>query len=151
MNESTQLRPGVIYAGVKPIRDPKYKQFVKMFPCCACAKTWWIDPCHCPHGGNQKSCDRSCIPLCRTCHAAFDASPIKFADVHVWSCGAPPSVPMPVCPDLYALMMIQDNVGELVKACKQHKLTCPKCNPVLPLPAKREPTGEPVKIIPEAA
>ncbi len=74
---------GPIYQRHKPIRDELYRQFVKRLPCAACLKTWRIDPCHTgPHGIRQKSCDLSCIPLCRRCHDAFDANPLLFAERH---------------------------------------------------------------------
>lgn len=78
-----QIRPGAIYRAVKPVRDPEYRRFIKRLPCAACLKTWGVDPCHTgPHGLRQKSCDLSCIPLCRRCHGAFDADPRGFAAQH---------------------------------------------------------------------
>lgn len=83
MNTPYQIRPGALYSAAKPIRDPEYRRFVKRLPCLACLKTWNVDPCHTgPHGIGQKSCDLSCIPLCRPCHRAFDASPREFAARH---------------------------------------------------------------------
>jgi len=65
----SQLRPGTLYQGSKPIRDAEYRRFIKRLPCVGCDKTWWIDPAHTgPHGTGQKSCDLTCIPLCRPCH-----------------------------------------------------------------------------------
>ncbi len=77
---SHQIRPGQIYRSVKPVRDPEYRRFIKRLPCAACLRTWNVDPAHTgPHGLRQKSCDLSCIPLCRNCHQAFDADPRGFA------------------------------------------------------------------------
>lgn len=79
MNSPEQIRPGPVYRPEKPVRDPLYKRFVKSFPCIACRRTWSVDPCHTgPHGTGQKSCDRSCIPLCRQCHRKFDSNPYRF-------------------------------------------------------------------------
>jgi hypothetical protein len=81
MNTPHQIRPGRIYRPVKPVRDPAYLRFIKLLPCAACLKYRQVDPCHTgPHGIGQKSCDLSCIPLCRRCHEAFDRDPRGFAD-----------------------------------------------------------------------
>ncbi len=83
MNTPYQIRPGALYSATKPIRDPEYRRFVKRLPCLACLNTWNVDPCHTgPHGIGQKSCDLSCIPLCRSCHRDFDADPRGFAARH---------------------------------------------------------------------
>ena len=83
MNSSQQIRPGQIYQGTKPVRDPEYRRFIKQFPCVVCMKTWWVDPCHTgPHGTSQKACDLTCIPLCRLHHAEFDANPRQFTERH---------------------------------------------------------------------
>ena len=77
------IRPGKLYRGSKPSRDIEYRRFIKRLPCVACLRTWWIDPAHTgPHGIGQKSCDFSCIPLCRPCHREFDANPRAFAERH---------------------------------------------------------------------
>jgi hypothetical protein len=82
MNQPLQLRPGQMYQGAKPVRDPDYKRFIKHLPCVACLRTWSVDPAHTgAHGIGQKSDDLQCIPLCRRCHAAFDADPREFADL----------------------------------------------------------------------
>jgi hypothetical protein len=79
MNHPLQLRPGPLYQGSKPARDPEYRRFIKRLPCVGCGTTWWIDPAHTgPHALNQKSDDRSCIPLCWKCHQEYDAYPWKF-------------------------------------------------------------------------
>jgi hypothetical protein len=79
----SQLLPGPMYSGAKPIRDPAYKRFIRALPCIACFHTWGIDPCHTgQHGVSQKACDYSCIPLCRQCHGEYDANPVRFAARH---------------------------------------------------------------------
>ena len=45
MSEAQQIRPGMLYQGTKPVRDPEYRRFIKRLPCVVCLKTWWIDPC----------------------------------------------------------------------------------------------------------
>lgn len=83
MNQPLQIRPGQMYQGAKPVRDPEYRRFIKRLPCVACLRTWWIDPAHTgPHGTGQKACDRKCIPLCRRCHDLYDANPVAFAERH---------------------------------------------------------------------
>jgi hypothetical protein len=57
-----------------PCRDPKYRAFVRTFPCaCGCGR----GPSQAAHTGSdggtsQKSSDRSCIPLYWECHREFD-------------------------------------------------------------------------------
>jgi len=83
MNQPLQIRPGQMYQGAKPVRDPEYRRFIKRLPCVACLKTWGIDPCHSgPHGIGQKACDLTCIPFCRRCHDLYDANPIAFTERH---------------------------------------------------------------------
>ncbi len=83
MNQPFQIRPGLIYRAVKPVRDPQYRRFIKSLPCIACLKTWSVDPCHTgPHGIGQKACDLKCIPLCRKCHREHDANPAAFVEKH---------------------------------------------------------------------
>ena len=67
MNFPQQIRPGQMYQGSKPVRDPAYLRFIKRLPCVVCLQTWWIDPAH-------------GIPLCRKHHAEFDECPWKFAN-----------------------------------------------------------------------
>ncbi len=83
MNRPLQIVPGQIYRATKPVRDAKYRQFVKRFPCIGCGQTWGIDPMHTgPHGLGQKSCDLTVLPGCRNCHQEFDADPRGFALEH---------------------------------------------------------------------
>jgi hypothetical protein len=74
---------GAMYRIARPVRDPLYTRFVKSFSCCACAGRWQVDPAHTgPHSHGKKGCDTRVIALCRTCHRAFDASPLQFAAKH---------------------------------------------------------------------
>ncbi len=83
MNTPAQLRPGQLYQGTKPVRDPLYRRFIKMLPCAVCLTQRGVDPCHTgPHGTGQKACDLSCVPLCRKHHDQFDADPYGFAERH---------------------------------------------------------------------
>jgi hypothetical protein len=78
-----QVRPGPMYSGSKPVRDPDYRKFLKRLPCVACLRTWWIDPAHTgPHGIGQKASDLDCIPLCRRCHQEFDRCQWSFIRRH---------------------------------------------------------------------
>jgi hypothetical protein len=83
MSQALQIRPGPLYQGSTPARDPAYRRFIKRLPCVGCGTTWWIDPAHTgSHGLGQKSDDYSCIPLCRKCHQEYDACPWKFVFKH---------------------------------------------------------------------
>ncbi len=83
MNKPMQLATGPVYHAEKPVRDYKYRLFIKNLPCLACLKTWNVDPCHTgPRGLGQKTSDLACIPLCRKCHDQFDADPYGFAETH---------------------------------------------------------------------
>jgi hypothetical protein len=68
---------------VKPVRDDGYRRFVRSFVCSVCGRSWPVDACHTgPHGIGQKSCDLTCIPLCRVHHKEFDRNPRGFAAAH---------------------------------------------------------------------
>jgi hypothetical protein len=78
--QAFQVATAGIYKAEKPVRDPLYKRWIKRFACVACSRTRNVDPCHTgDHGLGTKSSDLSCLPLCRKCHAAFDADPRGFA------------------------------------------------------------------------
>lgn len=80
MHQAFQIAPGLIYKAEKPVRNPRYKRFVKRFPCIGCGRTWLIDPMHTgPHSLGEKSCDMRVLPGCRKCHREFDANPKAFA------------------------------------------------------------------------
>jgi hypothetical protein len=88
MNRPTQVAPGPIYRGRKPVRNEAYKRFIRSIPCVVCLKYGQIEACHTgPHGTGQKSSDLSCIPLCHTHHRASDDSlhklgPVRFQEHH---------------------------------------------------------------------
>ena len=83
MRQAFQLRPGTIFTARKPVRNAAYLRFVKGFACAACGSTRLVDPAHSgDHGLGSKSSDFSAIPLCRSCHAAFDEDPKGFALLH---------------------------------------------------------------------
>ena len=83
MQQSFQVAQGPIYQSEKPVRNPRYKRFIKRFPCIACGSTRLVDPMHTgPHGLNQKASDMDCLPGCRRCHDQFDADPHGFAIRH---------------------------------------------------------------------
>jgi hypothetical protein len=82
MRTAHQVASAPMYAGSKPVRDPKYLAFIKrqasvvsgLGPC---------DPCHTgPHAAGQKSSDLSAIPLTRKEHDRFDRDPRGFALLH---------------------------------------------------------------------
>ena len=83
MQQIFQIAQRAIYQSEALLRSRPYRQFVKSFPCVACRKPWGIDPAHTgPHGISTKASDATCIPLCRSCHRAYDAAPARFAREH---------------------------------------------------------------------
>jgi hypothetical protein len=83
MLQAFQVALNPIYRKQSPVRNPLYTQFVKRFACVACGSTRQVDPCHTgAHALSQKASDTSVIPLCRKCHAQFDADPKGFAEHH---------------------------------------------------------------------
>jgi hypothetical protein len=73
---------------VKPVRNPRYLQWIRTLPCSVCQTTRQIEAAHTgPHGIGQKSSDLYAIPLCRKHHRTGDNSyhrlgPRRFAEVH---------------------------------------------------------------------
>lgn len=83
MNQALQIRPGPMYQGSEPTRDPAYLRFLKRFPCIGCGRTSWIDAIHTgPHALGQKASDMDALPACRKCHQEYDACPWKFVFKH---------------------------------------------------------------------
>ena len=77
-----------LYIPSEPIRDEKYKTFIRKLPCCACGSRKRVEAAHFgPHGISQKASDRDTLPLCRKCHRTSPISyhelgPAKFALAH---------------------------------------------------------------------
>src|SRR5450631_2137097 len=73
---------------MKPVRNPRYLQWIRTLPCSVCRSTRGIEAAHTgPHGLGQKSSDLSAIPLCAKHHRTGADSyhrcgPRKFAEVH---------------------------------------------------------------------
>ncbi len=83
MNLAFQLAPGALYQGEKPVRNDRYRRFIKRFPFFACGGTRWIDPMHTgSHALGQKASDINCLPGCRACPEQFDANPKGVAERH---------------------------------------------------------------------
>jgi hypothetical protein len=55
-----------------PIRDKKFRSFVRTFPCCACGY-FKSQAAHTgtDGGASQKAADRTCAPLCFKCHRNY--------------------------------------------------------------------------------
>lgn len=54
---------GLFYRG--PARDPRYRAFVRQYPCAACGSTRFVEAAHTgPHGLGTKAPDDDIIPLC---------------------------------------------------------------------------------------
>ena len=76
------IRSERIYVAEKPVRDERYKAFVRSLPS-AVSGRYACDPCHTGgHGIGTKSSDLSCIPLTRKEHREFDQDPRGFAERH---------------------------------------------------------------------
>lgn len=76
-----EVRSALRKRSARPVRDANYRRYVRSHPCAACGRTWSVEACHTgPHGLSQKSCDLTCIPLCRQDHRDFDADPRGFAE-----------------------------------------------------------------------
>ena len=73
---------------MKPIRNPRYLQWIRTLPCAVCRTTRNVEAAHTgPHGIGQKSSDFSAIPLCGNHHRMGHDSyhklgPRRFAEVH---------------------------------------------------------------------
>jgi len=76
------------YQRGKPVRNEKYKAFVRRFACCVCESTRRVEAAHTgSHGMGTKSSDLQVIPLCLIHHQTGDESlhalgPLEFAAVH---------------------------------------------------------------------
>jgi hypothetical protein len=77
-----QIRSERMYCGSKPVRDPKYRAFIRRqasvvsgYGGCECCHTG-------PHATSQKSSDMDCIPLTWREHDQFDSDPRGFALQH---------------------------------------------------------------------
>jgi len=69
LSELFGVKPRPPYAGGKPTQDPAYLKFLRSLPCVICFSSRNVEAAHTgPHGIGQKSCDYSCIPLCRQHH-----------------------------------------------------------------------------------
>lgn len=62
--------------GRGPIRDYKYKAWIRTLPCASCGSTYQVEAAHTGSDGGmrQKASDRSCVPLCHNCHQAHPVS-----------------------------------------------------------------------------
>jgi hypothetical protein len=63
-------------AGRGPIRDWKYRSWIRTLPCAACGSTHRVEAAHTGSDGGmrQKASDTSCVPLCHDCHQAAPVS-----------------------------------------------------------------------------
>ena len=72
----------------RPVRNPKYLEWIRTLPCLVCGARRGIEASHTgPHGLGQKSPDTSAIPLCITHHRTGKDSyhklgPRKSAELH---------------------------------------------------------------------
>lgn len=85
MNFPLQIRPGPLYQGNKPVRDPAYLRFIRLLPCIACGRQkWGMQAMHTgPHGIGQKASDLDALPGCLACHRELhQIGPEKFQLKH---------------------------------------------------------------------
>jgi hypothetical protein len=59
-----------------PIRDRKYRAWIRTLPCAHCGTTYGVQAAHTGSDGgtSMKSSDTSCVPLCHDCHQADPVS-----------------------------------------------------------------------------
>lgn len=94
MSQIFQIAPRPLVRSAKPVRDPKYRAYIRRLPCLVCLTTRNVEAAHTgPHGIGQKSCDLSCIPLCIGHHRRDSDSyhrlgPIPFQERHGMDIGA---------------------------------------------------------------
>jgi hypothetical protein len=56
----------------RPIRDPKFRAWIRTLPCVVCGRVYGVECAHTgDHGMGQKASDRRGIPLCRRCHDEY--------------------------------------------------------------------------------
>jgi hypothetical protein len=88
------IRPKPMARAEAPTDDPRYRAWIRTFPCVACGAYRKIEASHTgPHGLSQKSDSRTCLPLCEACHRTGNKSlhalgPVRFEEVHVLSIAA---------------------------------------------------------------
>ena len=81
MSEAQQIRPGTLYQGKAPERDPNYLKFIRLCPCIACGlHRWGMQAMHTgSHGIGQKASDLDALPGCPACHRELqEIGPVKF-------------------------------------------------------------------------
>ena len=74
-----------LFRPVKPVRDPKYLEYIRQFGCIGCGTTKRLrDAMHTgPHGMGQKASDLDALPGCRLCHQELHAiGPRKWQAKH---------------------------------------------------------------------
>jgi len=73
--EAFELKPRAIYKAGPPVRDPKYRAFLRKLCCVVCGSYRLVEAAHFgPHGTGQKSSDLDALPLCRRHHRTSAAS-----------------------------------------------------------------------------
>ena len=83
-----QISAPRLYEPSKPLRDPKYRAWVRFFPCAVCGTRRGVEAAHTgPHGLGQKAGDDTVIPLCQKDHRTGPQSlhklgPVRFEEVH---------------------------------------------------------------------
>jgi hypothetical protein len=64
-------------AGRGPVRNWRYRAWIRTLPCAACGTTHQVEAAHTGSDGGmrQKASDTSCVPLCHDCH---QSSPVSY-------------------------------------------------------------------------
>jgi len=69
MQQASQVNPRPIYQAEKPVRDEKYKAFLRKLCCVICGSYRAVEAAHFgAHGLSQKASDLDTLPLCRWHH-----------------------------------------------------------------------------------
>ena len=87
MIQAFTIRPKPITRQEAPVDNPRYRAWIRTFPCVVCGSARRVEAAHTgPHGLGQKSDSRQCIPLCRYHHRiaedSYHASALTFAAKH---------------------------------------------------------------------
>ena len=81
-----QIRPRPL-SREKPVRDPKYRAFLKRQPCEMCGFRRKVEVAHTGRKGKGlglKACDLDAIPLCAACHRSNQESYHAIGNERLW-------------------------------------------------------------------
>lgn len=82
------IAPKPITRQERPVDDPRYRAWIRTFPCVVCGSARRIEAAHTgPRGLGQKSDSKKCLPFCFGCHqdkpdSYHKIGPVAFAAKH---------------------------------------------------------------------